>query len=497
MDAGRSDSESKGVYFKRTAVFPSISWSPHADTKVVLRMRYLDNATLDYSALPPDGTINTSKFTLPRDLNVTAVGLPETTQKATGVNLQWTQKINPTWNFSLVAAQNNVDLDERGVAPQPYGGPGAVQALYGLRLWQKMKTSALSPSLTGKFDTGSIKHTVTMGLDYEKTTDNASMLFAVGTGSFGELGLVDLTSPVFPAWVEPVNPAEPQMQNRYQSTVAYVQDQVDIGNLHLLGSLRISKIDVTDYFPSWRIDSKSSNKKITPRLGAVYDFNQQVSAFAGYSEGIKVPISSVFSQPPKPEESRQQEIGLRLKNLGGVTATIALFDLVRKNAAVADAANPGYSIQVGKQRAKGLDVDVRWKASESLTLIAALTTQTAKITEDTNAKLVNKQLFRVPEKQMRLAARYDVRSGDFAGLGLGLGMTYHSKLPGDNTNSFFTQAATVLDAQVSYVRGNARYGLSIQNLLNKQYYKPSTYFAGGQVTPAQPRTFAISANFAF
>ncbi len=223
----------------------------------------------------------------------------------------------------------------------------------------------------------------------------------------------------------------------------------------------------------------------------------QVSTFVGYSEDIKVPILAKFATPPKPEESKQTEIGFRLKDLNGVSATLAWFDLIRKNAAVADTANPSFSIQTGLQQSRGVDLDLRWQASSSLSLIAALTSQTAVIVQDTTVARVNKQLFNVPKQTARLAGRYDVNGGDWAGLGFGLGVTHHSSLPGDTTNTFFTPSATVADAQVSYKLRDMKLGLSISNLFDKKYYVPSAYFGGGQVIPALPRTVSATANFSF
>jgi iron complex outermembrane receptor protein len=90
-----------------------------------------------------------------------------------------------------------------------------------------------------------------------------------------------------------------------------------------------------------------------------------------------------------------------------------------------------------------------------------------------------------------------VLNGTFNGLGAGLGMTYRSELPIDTTNTTFTPAVTVWDAQLSYKTAHARYGININNLLDKEYYVPSAYFGGGQVTPAYPRTVTATATYTF
>lgn len=502
------NSETSGVFFKKKAVSPSLAWTPNSDTEVVLRGRFLDSSTLDYSGLPTTGTLTNAGFTLSRSFIFTSAGLPPTTDKAQGINLQWNQNLNEAWKLSVVAAYNQTTLDERGVfgvatfdpTANPYGcyawGTAGVttNSLCGIRMWEQTKTTTLSPSLTTKFDLGTVKHTVNFGLDYENTTDNANMLYSNGTGYLANL---NVANPVSPAWVEPVVPATPQMTDTYKSNVAYVQEQADVGKLHLLGSIRYSTIDVTDLYGAMGVNNVTSNRKTTPRVGATYEFTNQISTFLGFSEGIKVPILALYETPPKPEKSKQTEIGLRLKDLGGISATLAYFDLTRENATIGDPNNPGFSIQEGVQQSRGVDLDLRWQITSEFTGLAAISTQTAKDIQDTNAALVNTQLFDVPKQTARIAGRYDIQRGNLIGLGFGFGLTYSSSLPGNSTNTFFTPAATIADAQLSYKARNMRFGLNINNLFDKKYYSPSNYFLGGQVIPALPLTFSTTATFSF
>ncbi len=497
-ELSHSDSESDGIFFKRTALFPSISWSPSAATRVVLKLRHQDNTTRDYSGLPVQGTLDTSRFRLPRTLNVTATGLPDTVQTGNGFNLRWDQRLSDAWSFQLVAGRNSADIDQRGVFVTPFGvAPlaGSTANLAGVRLWNQIDTTSLSPSLTGKLSHGNVKHTVNIGVDHEKTNDNAFMTFSNGFG--GTLGAVDLTAPNFPAWVEAPAPSPADQQNVYKSTVLYAQDQIDVGPWHFLASLRHSRISVKDVNPAFGYNNLSTNTKTTPRFGAVYDLSPHLSVFAGHSRAIKVPLFGYYLTPPKPEEFKQSEVGVRLNNLGGLSATLALFDLTRMNATVTDPAT-FLAYQTGQQRSKGLDADVRWQATPEIVLLAAYTNQTAKTTQDAFAPgLVGKQLFNVPEQQVRLAARYDARTRALAGWGVGFGLTRRSELPGNATNAFFTPSVTVFDAQLSYRTQTARYALAIGNLTNKRYFAPAAYFGGGQVIPALPRTVSLSAQFNF
>lgn len=504
-----SDSETDRVSFKRVALFPSLAFTPDDSTRVVVRLRYLDNTTLDYSGLPVSGTLDTSLFTLPRSSMIAVDGQPDTETKSRGINVQWTEKLNADWAFSLTMSHNTSEIDQFGSWAESVPMPGFECFMFGTvapagnsmceaRMIDEFKTTSVSPALTGHFRSGSLEHTLSVGVDYEKTTDDASMLWQPVAGS------VNLSNPVYPSWVNIAAPSSPYQQNTYEAKVAYVQDQVSLGKVHVLGSLRYSDISVDDVSTDPLMammgplpNNHTTNRKVTPRIGAVYDLSPKMSVFAGYSEGIKVPTVSVFTTPPKPEEAVQKEVGLRLKQTEKISATLAFFDLVRRNVAVSDPAHPGYSIQAGEQQSKGVDLDVRWQITNALTGMAALTSQTAKITESSNAALLNKQLFNVPEKTARLAARYDIRTGTLAGVGIGLGASYHSELPGNSTNTFFTPSATVWDSQFSYTIQKMRFGLDVNNLLNKKYYVPSNYFGGGQVIPAQPRTVTATATFSF
>lgn len=510
-----SKSETDRVFFKRQALFPSLAYRPDADTEMIVRLRSLDNSTLDYSGLPVTGTLNQSTFSTPRNRILTAEGLPESTNKSQGVNFQLNKRLADSYNFSMLTAYNQTELDQRGV--YSLGCGAVVDAMMlgvgtpdnqclaaGVRLWDKFSTWTVSPSLTHTIEGEQVKHVITAGLDYETTKDDAYMAvsdpFGSGPSFFGLLSMttVDLLNPVYPAWSDPVAPATPDQQNRYYSTAVYVQDQATVNaKLHLLGSLRYSRVKVKDVGGNPALgfsqNNDTTNSSTTPRVGATYEFTDKFSAFAGYGEGFKVPTGSVFVSPPKPEEAKQTEVGLRLRDANGVTATLSIFDLVRRNVSVS--AGMGLSRQAGEQRSTGVDMDLVWQATNDLRWLASWSSQNARITQDSVIP-VDSKLFNVPQHTLHLAARYDVHGGNLQGIGLGLGVVQNSRLAGDNSNTFFTPASTVWDAQVSYTKGSVRMGVNVANLTDSKYYVPINYFSGG-VIPAQPRTVTATASIAF
>jgi iron complex outermembrane receptor protein len=507
-EVGRTGFETEGLTQRHSVWAPSLSWQPDGRTKIVLRLRSQDTKGLDYSGLPLTGTLDTSQITVPRSHLIVAQGQPDNTLKSTGLNLQWSQQIDAVWSSQVLLSHQKVELDQRGMwlvnALHPFGcfgwaSAGATgNAACGTRLWDEFATTTLSPALTARLATGAVQHTAQIGADFERTRDDAFMAFPNFFGNL-DLAAYDLPSTAYATWVEPTAPNPPDQQNTYRSRTVYAQDQMDVGAWHLLVSLRHSDIRVVDVNPSpiFGQNNVSTNRKLTPRFGAVYDWNSRFSSFAGVSHGVKVPVGNIFSTPPKPETSTQKELGLRLKDVAGLSGSLVWFDLARENVAVADPVNLGKSYQAGLQRSRGVEADLRWQASPALALIGQASRLRARTEEDSNPASVGKILFNVPQRSGRLAAHYDWLNGPVNGLSAGLGLTKQGRLAGDAANSFFTPAATVFDAQLGYKLGQARYALRIDNLTDKQYFVPSTYFGGGQVIPARPRTVQATANFSF
>ena len=515
-----TDSEVDRIFFKRTGLFPSLSITPNADTRVVLRLRQSENKTLDYPGLPRANAASPAVIGgVSRKRFIGAEGMPETSNENRGINAQWTQRLNDKWDFALTVARNRLELDQYGAfnasvidaflagfALPAFGS--LTQDIYGYRLGQEFTSTVFSPSLSGKFETGSLKHRVSLGIDHEKSSEQAFLRFSDpfglgisplgGSALLGGVG-VDLSSAIYPAWIEPAGNSlfDSAYRRNFKATTTYVQDQIDAGKWHVLGSLRMNDIEFRQTQAG--VASSDATSKAAPRLGVVYEVTPRHSLFVGYGEAVRTPALTAYAAgvTPKPEEVTQIEAGFRVKDVAGLNASVVLFDLSRKNVATASAAFLNYQAD---QSSKGIDIDLRWQVNPAWQWIAAFTSQTAEYSGTQYAAIANvvgQQLFMVPEQSFRLATRYDIRGGDLNGLGLGLGVTQHARLPGDAANSFFTPAASVWDAQVSYQTGQARFGLNINNLLNKQYLIPSAYFGGGQVTPAAPRTLTATASFSF
>ena len=137
-----------------------------------------------------------------------------------------------------------------------------------------------------------------------------------------------------------------------------------------------------------------------------------------------------------------------------------------------------------------MELDLVWQVTREFSLLANYAHQD--VVDFSTGLLVD----RIPQDSGRLAARYDFKQGELAGLGVGLGWTVVSRQQGDPANTYSTPGYGLVDAQLSYVKGNVTYSLGVENLLNAKYYKPFT-FLGTSVAPGAPRTVSAQATLKF
>jgi iron complex outermembrane receptor protein len=188
----------------------------------------------------------------------------------------------------------------------------------------------------------------------------------------------------------------------------------------------------------------------------------------------------VIDSAVAPEEATSWETGVKVENPNGVSGTLALFDIKKKNVLVSQfnaATNLTDWRTSGAARSRGVELDVTGQLSKRLSLIGSYAYLDAKTTED--PLYAGLRLWNVARQTAALSLAYDV--GPIAGGGdklrVGGGLHYVGERPGDSANSFMLPAYTVADAFATYdttIGGNAvKFQFNIKNLFNKTYYTSS------------------------
>jgi iron complex outermembrane receptor protein len=228
-----------------------------------------------------------------------------------------------------------------------------------------------------------------------------------------------------------------------------------------------------------------------PQAGLVWKAADVFSLYASYTRSLKptstiaplasgVTITSSFA----PERGRSFEVGAKLDIPDRITATLALYDIDKRNVLIsrfntATALNE-YRTS-GRAISRGVELDVSGQITRALSVIGSYAYTHARTIED--PVFAGNELANVAPHTASLTAAYDVGriSGD-DGLRIGGGARYVARRFGDSTNSFQLAGYTVADAFLTYdtVLGGrgVTFQFNLKNIFDKTYYTSAVNIYG-------------------
>ncbi len=184
---------------------------------------------------------------------------------------------------------------------------------------------------------------------------------------------------------------KPDRDNKVTTTALYLENRTAVApRLNLITALRHERIDldltnrraVTATMPATYSRGYSPT---TGRIGVVWDIAPGANLYAQYSTAADPPSgilsTASFADVMTNSEltsGRQAEVGSKIDFWDGKgTATLALYQITRRNIATQDPNNPGVTLLVGEQSAKGAELSVglrpspRWQLQANLTHVDA------------------------------------------------------------------------------------------------------------------------------
>ncbi|MEH2290678.1 TonB-dependent siderophore receptor [Nostoc sp.] len=348
----------------------------------------------------------------------------------------------------------------------------------------------LQTDVIGNFKTGTISHKLLFGVDLNRYT-NVSNGF-----SNGPFASINIFNPVY--FVPITRPTTPYVVQNFTDTFGfYLQDQVTIAdNLKLLLGGRFDTVNILQKDLVVQSSTSDNNSAFTPRVGIVYQPTPPVSLYASYAESF-VPQygrsrdNSVFV----PERSKQYEVGIKAELFDSrLAATLAAYHLTKSNVLTTDPIDSNYSIQVGEQTSKGIELDIVGQLTPGWNVIATYGYTDARVTRDNDLPVGN-HLQNVAENTASFWTTYELQQGNFKGLGFGLGLYYVGDRPGEIDKSLILPSYFRTDAALFYKQDNWRVGLNIKNLFDINYYLETQ--GRDVVYPGDPFTVIGSVSFTF
>ncbi|NEQ20722.1 MAG: TonB-dependent siderophore receptor, partial [Microcoleus sp. SIO2G3] len=261
---------------------------------------------------------------------------------------------------------------------------------------------SLQTNLIGKVATGSIQHTLLFGIDLSRGTQDID-----NRRQFDGIPTQNIFDPVYGF----VKPNRDQLPFRVDIGTAteilglYVQDQIALtDNLKVLLGGRFDIVNINNTFRqaelgvvTFESEDEQQEEAFTPRVGIVFQPIEALSLYGSYSESF-TPNSATAADGTllEPETGRQYEVGIKGDLFDGrLSATLAAFDITKSNVATTDPDNPDFSIPIGEQRSRGIELNVAGEIRQGWNIIASYAYIDAEITEDNDGQEGNR-LFNAP-----------------------------------------------------------------------------------------------------
>ncbi|MFJ3318543.1 TonB-dependent receptor [Herbaspirillum huttiense] len=499
--AVEDSSSFRNQYFlERQALSPSLTYKPDAQTSFTAQFNYLHDRRLadqgipSYRGRPADVPIATyygaangrdrafvqsevkdATFTLDHKFSEKLAwrSVLRTYDFDLDRNYTTISRVTQTANPTVTIAQAHRQRAERGL------------------FWQN--------ELTQKLQLAGMHHELLYGVEYswQNKTDWQVTRNNAATYSLFNPVLANL-SPIAANAVPNIN-----AETRINTLATYVQDLISLTpQWKLLAGLRYERLsqDRDD-----RVAKSSLNRvdtPLSPRVGLVYQPDERTSLYAGYSRSFQ-PLADSFvfygnSAQLEPTKTESKEVGIKYELNDKTSLTAALFEMTQNNIQVADPNRPGFAINVGQQRTRGVELSASGELAPHWNLIAGyaymngLIVQSSGLTSAGTPFQGNVSSL-TPRHTFNLWLKRDLPDGYW----VAAGARAESARFASSDNLTVLPGYAVINLGAGYVAEKFDVTLSLKNLLDRSYFISAHSAANDYNMPGEPRSLLVSTRYRF
>ena len=390
-------------------------------------------------------------------------------------------------------------------------------------------------ALTGKFNTGALKHSFNVGAEYSKQeSDKGSYLLtdlgqaATSTlpanlsGSNACSGFTSVTSNYWctnayapnskDPWLGSIAAAPKASTTETESTSVYVLDNIELTPKWLLDlGVRWDKFETEQDIHATGIKYANDSDFFNYQAGVTYKPLENGSIYASYatssnpvgvdaadgSEGLSVPGRNTTEAQAqainnlKPEEVRTMELGTKWDLFNDkLNLTAAIFRTEKTNTRAVD--TDGFTRNIGETRVDGVELGANGNITDKWAVSAGYTYLDSEIVDDGTGTNDGKQVQNVAKNSATLWTTYQV----LPQLTLGAGATAMDKVYGDAANTKYVPGYVRYDAMARYnVNDNVDLQLNVNNLTDERYFTKA--YSSHYATEAEGRSAVLSLNFKY
>ncbi len=508
----------------RYVIAPVISYQLDDKTKITAEYNY-QRANMtevgSYYVFGKDGYATT-----PRNLTMTQPGLPDTKINDHSAYFLFEHNFNSKWKLTAqtsyfkylqegysswpaAVGAYSIDTDNDNTPDTQVLDSGEI--IRSVSIWDADSNMYLGQLfINGKFNTGAVTHKVLGGIDLGSKDYMADWGQSHALDTFDDPFNVNNPDYGTPANGMPNFDRETPLKERagglYGSeyAAAYVQDEMGFleNKIRLTLAARYTWINQTSSY-----SAPLSDSHITPRVGLSISLTPSTSIYGLYDQAFS-PQAGIIKNGDdvKPLTGNNVEFGIKNDWFDGAwSTTFSAYSILKKNELTSDNRYPGqgYSIVLGKKRARGMEFDLRGKIVDGLNLIAnyAFTESVVKESNAGSGILAGSTVPGFAKHTANTWLNYTVVNGKLKGLGASIGGTY---LAGRQTDSWSVGGERLpnyfkMDGGLSYETGNLKFTANMFNILDKYLYSGSYYdWLGAYYWQSEaPRNVRVGVSYKF
>ncbi len=435
-------------------------------------------------ALPANGTLYTRMYPeLPRSAFPGEPGYDRYKSDQASVGYEFEHEVDDTWTIRQNLRYSYIGTDTQRV--QPYCPAACNPTAFYRYAWafpESARAVTVDNQAIGNFQTGDVAHTALFGLDYsyESSRYEESALSPIFTPFNG-------LDPIYGATAITRPPIATRIDQDRSQTGLYAQDQMEWNNFVFSLGGRYDWANTDTRTRTSVADNQVDQRdgKFTWRAGLVYNFDNGLSPYAGYSTSFN-PASGTdrLGNAFKPTTGEQFEVGVKYQPNGSNSfVTLSAYHLTQDNVLSPDT-TPGftnYCVQTGQVRMRGVELEGKAEITDAFSVLASYAYTDSEITKaNPNATGISNEGNRfafVPRQQASLWLDYTLQTSTiWDGLSFGGGARYTGQTFGENANKFDIPSYTVFDAAVRYDFGKAdpkleglKASLNVSNIFDRKY----------------------------
>ncbi|KQX15863.1 TonB-dependent siderophore receptor [Flavobacterium sp. Root420] len=454
------NSESFRDYVKNERIYinPSFLFHLSDKTQITLQGDYL---SADWTPDFGTGIYGKTILDLPRNEFFGALWSTANT-KSSSASLLFNHDFNKNWKLSFNSSYQSYRRTQTSTAQ--------LSTIEANGNWKRGLTKADGAeqifgdqlSLQGNFKTGSIKHQIFTGVDYENSLAPNYTFGFYAPGKPADLLTTEATAINLYTYdystqstVIPYPTRTTQLTStETQRFGAYFQDLVSVNQyIKVLAGLRWSwqqseatttkeviekknnvNVITTAYEDALPVTgAKTINKAFSPKAGLVVQPTKDLSLFASYSNSFTPNTgTTVDSKPLDPSIIDQYEVGVKKDFFRGfLTTNLTVYQITNNNLAqtaqylsdgITQNVNTNLKELVGATKGKGVEIDITATPVEGLNIMAGYSFNETKVSKSSGTSgslVVGNVLARTPKNTANLSFFYKLPSGLLKGITFG------------------------------------------------------------------------------